>query len=154
MSIDAGRAFVRISAATHCMRTSAFASFLHDLAVQFLDLTPKKSEHAGPPRCQRVLPPCFRGRGSLPVVHDLQPALLLHSREQWIQSAWAHLETVPAQLLEDPLTIDGPGARVMQDVDLPECEQNFARNPVCHQRHVTTLMWCGRLYSNRRLRRS
>jgi len=62
---------------------------------------------------------------------DLQKdQMLLHSPKQRIQRTGTHLESMSAQLFENPLSVDWAFLSVVEDVHLPERQQNLARNLV------------------------
>jgi len=45
---------------------------------------------------------------------------VFHAREERVERAGAHLESVAAEFLEQPLSIDPTFPGVVQNVDLPE----------------------------------
>ena len=54
-----------------------------------------------------------------------QPAPRLHPLKHWIEGARAHAIAVLAQLLEHPVADDGVSGRVVENVDLPEAEEDL-----------------------------
>ena len=61
-----------------------------------------------------------------------KPAALRHPRQHRIQRAGTQAIAVVMQFLEHPLTVDALFSRVVQDVDLPEAEQEFAHDRIAH----------------------
>ena len=55
-----------------------------------------------------------------------KPAVTRHPIQQWVKGAGADLISMPAQFRGDPLTMNRLLARMMQNMHLPEGEQNFA----------------------------
>src|SRR5581483_716534 len=60
------------------------------------------------------------------VLPALKPAEARHAGEQRVQGAGADFITVAAKFRENPLAVNRLLARVVQDVNLPESEQDFA----------------------------
>src|SRR5689334_8220006 len=55
-----------------------------------------------------------------------QPTHTLHPLEQWIQGTGTDFIAVAAQFGGDPLAVQRPFLGVMQDMHLPEAQQDFA----------------------------
>ena len=55
-----------------------------------------------------------------------------HAREQGVERAGAQSIAVALQLVEHPLAVDAVLGGVMEDVDLPEAEQEFPNHWVAH----------------------
>src|SRR5262249_18844909 len=73
-----------------------------------------------------------------------QPSQTAHAVEQWIQCAGADSVAMAAQFIDGPQTINGALGGVVQDVDLPETQEDFAGNSL----HAITY------YENRYLEKS
>src|SRR5262249_50712855 len=64
-----------------------------------------------------------------------QPPTLRHTREDGVQSSRTQAVAVMVQLLEHPLSVDAASiGGVIEDVNLPERQQEFPRNRVAHHR--------------------
>ena len=62
-----------------------------------------------------------------------KPAALGHARQDRIQRARTEAIAVVAQFLEHPLTVDATSVgRVVEDVNLPEREEELTRNWITH----------------------
>ena len=68
-----------------------------------------------------------------------KPAALGHSRQHWIQRAWTQAIAMVLQFFEHPLTIDALLGGVVEDVDLPKGEKEFAYDRIAHDRPIIAL---------------
>src|SRR6516164_9340359 len=98
------------------------AAMRRDLAIQFIQRILHSFEHRAAAQRQMVharsTPSAARRRA--------QPPTPGHSTENRIQRPWAQSVTVVVKLLKHPLAVDAALSRVMQDVNLPERQQEFA----------------------------
>ena len=67
-----------------------------------------------------------------------KPAALGHSGQHRIQRAWTQAIAVFAQFFKHPLTVDALFGGVVEDVDLPEGEKEFAHDRIAHEAHDIT----------------
>jgi hypothetical protein len=70
-------------------------------------------------------------------------------REERVERTGAHRESVPAEFLEQPLSIDRTFPSVVQNVDFPERQMDFTRNLIGHvypaaRDHTRTVVAPGR----------
>jgi hypothetical protein len=56
-----------------------------------------------------------------------QPSVPLEALQEWVERAGAYVVAVPAQFGENPLADDGMLRGVMQDMHLPEAQQDLSR---------------------------
>jgi hypothetical protein len=68
-----------------------------------------------------------------------KPAALSHSRQHRIQRAWTQAIAMVLQFFKHPLTIDALLGGVVEDVDLPKGEKEFAYDRIAHDRPIIAL---------------
>jgi hypothetical protein len=68
-----------------------------------------------------------------------QPSVSLEALQEWIQRAGTDVVAVPAQFSEDPLADDRMLRGVMQDMDLPEAQQDLSRQQLGIRRSHKTV---------------
>ena len=105
-----------------------------DFAVQFIQGIEDLPEHFVAPRRQTVDARGFRALG----LGRPQPPALRHPRQHRIQRARTQAIAVMVQLFEHPLPVDAVFIRVVEDVDLPEGEQELAHDWIAHGRSIIT----------------
>lgn len=91
--------------------------------MQFAQATADEIQHFAAFSREPVI---FPGASAAGTFCARDPAVLLHAMEQWIKSAGTDFVTVPPQFADDPLAVKRFFSRVMQDMNLPKTEQNFA----------------------------
>ena len=102
----------------------ALSNSLHDLYAQLLELLTHDLEDFASLACDSIGPWALGASGRVGLGRE--PAIALHAFEQGIERAGADLVTVMPQLLEHPLAHHITLRRVMQDMDLPEREEDLA----------------------------
>ena len=108
---------------------------LSDFTIQFVQRVEDLSEDLVTVRREAVQPRrlgTFRFRRA-------QPAAPGHSREDWIQRAWTQAIAMFLELLKHPLTVHPPFGGVVEDVDLPEGEQELADDRIARHRRMIAL---------------
>ena len=95
-----------------------------DLAGQFFEEPRDDPQDAPPRRRQMVLAPSTWPGVSVGLA--AQPSVRLHPPQHRIQRSGADRVAVLAQLVEHPLADNGVLGGMMQDVDLPEAQQDLA----------------------------
>lgn len=93
----------------------------HHFVVQLDDGLAQDLKDGGTSSGEMVVASAAKTRGWIRFTS--QPPIALHPLQQRVQRARAHRMSVPAKLLEDPLTHHGLLGGVVQDVDLPEAEK-------------------------------
>ncbi len=99
-----------------------------DLAVEFIERGADLIEYLAAARRQAI----HAGGGRTLWRRRLQPAAPGHAGQDWIQRARADVIAVFPQFLEHPVAVDTVLVGMMQDVHLPEGEQEFANDRVAH----------------------
>jgi hypothetical protein len=101
------------------------SGFLHDFVMQFDHRFPEHVQHGRAAGRQVIVTPAplpFSNSG-----FRLQPSVALETFQEWIEGAGTDVVSVTAQLGEHPLADDGMLGGVMQDVHLPEPQQDLSR---------------------------
>jgi hypothetical protein len=98
--------------------------FLDDLVMQLHDGFPQEVQNRRTVPRQMVVPPSTRPGTGLSLAP--QPTVAFHALQKWVQRTGTDIVTVSPQLSQHPLADDGMLIGVMEDVDLPESEENFA----------------------------
>src|SRR3954463_15489995 len=73
---------------------------------------------------QPIIP--SRPLASVRIGLTLQPAKPFHAMEQGIQSAWTDFISMPPQLQDHPLAMERLLPGMMENVNLPEAQKDFA----------------------------
>src|SRR5688572_12854109 len=120
--------------------------FLDDFVMQFDHRFAEHLQHGRPAGGQVVIspPPCpFSDSG-----FGSEPPVAFQALQEWIERAGADVVAVPAQLGEDPLPDDRMLGGVMENVDLPEAQQDLTgeqfRVMRGHRRHLLACYYDGR----------
>ena len=101
-----------------------------NLAVQLVECMAKLLQDFVAAGCESIHASAFRSLG----LRRAQPAASRHPCQDGIQRPRAQPIAVVVQFLEHPLAVDASSvSRMMQDVNLPERQQEFPRNRIAHQ---------------------
>jgi hypothetical protein len=100
--------------------------------MQSVKLPSQARQRPGTSRREHVFASRFRrGRGCR-TPSGSEPSLVFHAREERVERTGAHRESVPAEFLEQPMSIDRTFFCVVKNVDLPERQMNLTRNLIGH----------------------
>jgi hypothetical protein len=80
-----------------------------------------------------------------------QPTALGHPRQHGIQRPWTQAIAVMVELLQHPLTIDAVFGGVVEDVNLPEREEEFTDDGISHDPPIVALHSGSRYSMTRRI---
>jgi len=106
--------------------------------MQFGNALAKHAQDGGPLLRQLVVTPAAESPARLDLTP--QPSVALHPFQQWIEGAGADVVPVTSQLAEHPLTDHRTFRRVVEDVHLPEPQQDLTRDQLAiGGRHSFTL---------------
>jgi hypothetical protein len=95
-----------------------------DFVVEFPDLVANHGEDLAADDSQAIV---FARPAAAPRIGFApQPTQALHSLEQGVQGAGAELIAMPPQLCEDPLSVHRFLPGMVQNVNLPEAQQDLA----------------------------
>lgn len=111
-----------------CRRTTGSHPSDIDFTEQLTKRRPDASQHVAPERRQPIDAGCLGSLGC----RRAKPAAPLHAGQHGIECARTQPVPVPLELVEHPLSVDTRLIRVMQDVDLPERQQELPRNRIAH----------------------
>jgi len=100
--------------------------------MQFFNLSSQARQRPGTFRREHIFASRLRRGRSHRTSCGSEPSLVFHAREERVERAGAHLESVAAEFLEQPLSIDPTFPGVVQNVDLPERQMYLARNLIGH----------------------
>ena len=104
-----------------------------DFAVQLIQRGESSTQDFVAPGCEAINPRSF---GAFRLRRP-QPAALRHARQHRVQRARTQAVPMAVQFFEHPLTVDALFIRVMKNVNLPECQQEFADNRI--PRHLAII---------------
>jgi hypothetical protein len=95
-----------------------------DFVMQFDEGLPEHVQHGRSTSGQVIVapPPFSFSYGDF----GPQPAVSFETLQERVESAWTDVVAVPAQFRQHPLANDGVLGRVMQDVHLPEAQQDLS----------------------------
>ena len=100
-----------------------------DFAIQLVECVPKLLENIMAARRQPIHPSRLRSPG----FSGAQPSPLGHARQNGIQRSRTQAVAMMMELLEHPLPVDAaPIGGMVQDVNLPERQQEFPRYRIAH----------------------
>ena len=106
-----------------------------NLFVQLVQCVTQPGQGRAASRCERVASWCRRAGWRI----RSQPAVAGHTRQHRVERARADAVAVFGQFLEHPLAVDAAFARVVEDVDLPEREQELTCDRIDASRDFTRL---------------
>jgi hypothetical protein len=111
------------------MRSGLFDDFV----MQFDDGFPEHVQHGRSTSGQVIVasPPFSFSHSDF----GSQPSVSFETLQERVEGAWTDVVAVPAQFGQHPLANDRVFRRVMQDVHLPEAQQNLSRQEFGIQRH-------------------
>jgi hypothetical protein len=100
--------------------------------MQLVNLPPQARQCPGTFGREHVFASCLRRDTGHRTSSGSEPSLVFHAREERVERAGTHLESVSAKFLEQPLSIDRTFPGVVKNVDLPERQMYFTRNLIGH----------------------
>jgi hypothetical protein len=98
---------------------------LDHFVMELYDILTQDVQHGAAIPRQVIVPAAVRARAGLGFTP--QPAVPFHALQQRIQGPWADVVAVSPKLREHPLPNHRMFSRMMENVHLPEAEQDFAR---------------------------
>lgn len=104
-------------------RSGGPRAFLNHFVMEFDDAFTEQRQYGDASVCEVIVPTPTRPGTRFDLA--MQPAVALHALQEWIQRPRADVVAVPSKLPEHPLADDGMLCRVVQDVHLPEPEQDL-----------------------------
>ena len=103
-------------------------TMLSNFTIQLIQRAHDPRKHFVTARCETV----HAGAFGAPRLRRSEPAVLCHAGQHRIQRPGTQAIAVVMQFFKHPLAIDALFGRMMEDVDLPEREEELANDRITH----------------------